>query len=77
MSRINQSYCRNFLNDQIILMDENSEIGDKNPKLHQKKTTSDFVILYKMCIHIIPRIVERRMCKIDLSYYWLIQNDNF
>ena len=52
-------------------MDGNSEIGDKNPKLH-KKTTSDFVFLYKMCTHIIPRIVERRMCKIDLSYYSMI-----
>jgi hypothetical protein len=25
-----------------------------------------------MCIHIIPRIVERRMCKIDLSYYSMV-----
>jgi len=52
-------------------MDGNSEIGDKNPKLH-KKPTSDYVFLYKMWTHIILRIAETRMCKIDLSYYSMV-----
>ena len=33
----NLSYCRNFLSGQIILMDGNSEIGDKNLNYTKKQ----------------------------------------